>query len=201
LSLRGFLRGRELPPSDSSSPQSLNWGDSGLESPSAVAEPKNEANERAHQQAAENAGRFADYNDGDIAKTVDTVVDSSSWSDRRFGIAGKGINGKGRYIWTKYGWVDLQHVIGAATTTNDPMLNELLGVAKEIEQLTGGMRYGFKREDLLSNAIGASALAYQRIFGGTIGQAIAHVLKRYRPTTSQKAAEFLRNGGQAEPWP
>jgi hypothetical protein len=92
-------------------------------------------------------------------------------------------------------------VISAATVTNDPTLNVILGLAKEAEQGIGGMKSAFKREDLLSNDIGAAALARQRLVGGSIGQAIAHVLARFRPLTRQQAAEFLRKGGQAEPWP
>lgn len=175
----------------------------GSEEPAPVRDKRQRDNaaEKARQQAEDNASHLDDYSDGRVAEAVDEAIASSTWFERLTGVAGAKIQRKGRYVWTRYGWVDLQHVISAATATNDPMLNAILGVGKEIEQGLGRNKSAFKREDILSNDIGAAALAYQRLVGGTIGQAIAHVLARYQPMTRQQAAEFLEKGGQAEPWP
>jgi hypothetical protein len=91
--------------------------------------------------------------------------------------------------------------MSAATATNDGLLNLTLGLGKEIEQYVEGMKSAFKREDFLSNWIGAQALEHQRLYGGTIGQNGAYILAHYRPMTRKQAAEFLGRGGQREPWP
>ncbi|GEM_PF-5770150 len=163
--------------------------------------PNAAADQEARQRAIDNASHLADYNDGRIAETVDEAIASSTWLERRTGHGGDKVRDNGRYIWTRYGWVDLQHVIGAATATPFADLNLLLGLLKEGEQWLGGMDSAGKREDYLSNWIGAQALVRQRLFGGTIGQAVAYVLAQYRPLTRKQAAEFLRNGGQREDWP
>lgn len=156
--------------------------------------------EEARRQAADNSSHLTDYNDGRVAEVVDDAIASSTWLERSTGRAGEKVRGKGRYIWTRYGWVDLQHVIGAATVTDSATINLVLGLAKEGEQWLGGMKSAFKTEDFLSNWIGAQALLHQQRLGGTIGQAVAHVLAQYRPLTRKEAEDFLRTGGQREDW-
>ncbi len=156
--------------------------------------PNDKAEEKARQLAEDNASHLTDYNDGRIAETVDQAIAASTWLERRTGHGGAKVRGQGRYVWTRYGWVDLQHVIGAATATPYADLNLLLGLFKEVEQWSGGMKSAGKTEDYLSNWIGAQALVRQRLVGGTIGQAVAYVLAQYRPMTRKQAEEFLRKG-------
>jgi hypothetical protein len=163
--------------------------------------PNANADEETRQRAADNASHLADYSDGRVAQTVDEAIAATTWFERRVGDGGAKVRGKGRYIWTRYGWVDLQHVISAATATPSPGVNLILGVGQEGLQWIQGQKSGGKREDYLSNWIGARALARQQRVGGTIGQAVAYVLAQYRPMTRKQADEFLRNGGQREDWP
>ncbi len=146
--------------------------------------------------------RLGDYNAGKVADTVNDAVAGASGWDTAFGRAGMQVKGKGRYVWTRYGWVDLQHVISAATATNDPALNVLLGIATEGVQtlVPDYWPSAWKKEDLLSNWIGAQGLARQRLVGGNIGDAVAFVLLRYDPLTKREAEKFLAAGGKAERW-
>ena len=153
-------------------------------------------------KADETEERLTDYNKGNVAETVDDAVAHASKLDTMFGRAGMQVKGKGRYIWTRYGWVDLQHVISAATATNDPLLNLIFGVATEVSQSAWPKYWSsaWKKEDFLSNWIGAQALAYQRLYGGSIGSAVALVLKRYAPVSREEARKFIDGGGKPEPW-
>ncbi len=146
--------------------------------------------------------RFGDYSAGNVAETVNKAVAGASPWDTTLGRAGMQVKGKGRYVWTRYGWVDLQHVISAATATNDPALNVILGIVTEGAQTIWPKYWpsAWKKEDLLSNWIGAQALARQRLVGGTIGDAVAFVLRRYDPLTKEEAEKFLATGGKAERW-
>lgn len=150
----------------------------------------------------EDQERFDDYSTGNVATVVNDAVSRTSPTETLFGRAGMQVKGQGRYIWTRFGWVDLQHVVSAATATNDAALNLLLGLVTEGAQSLWPKYWpsAWKKEDLLSNWIGAQALARQRLVGGTIGDAVAFVLARYRPLTKQEAQEFLASGGTAEQW-
>ncbi|MCE9521207.1 MAG: hypothetical protein K8S25_02095 [Alphaproteobacteria bacterium] len=151
---------------------------------------------------SETEDRLNDYNNGEFAETVDQAIAASDWRERMMGRAGMKVQGKGRYIWTKYGWVDLQHVISAATATPIPEWNVGLGVLTEVAQGFWPKYWSsaYKEEDLLSNWIGAKALERQKRVGGTIGEAVAHVLSRYKPVSKKEATEYLRTRHKGRSW-
>jgi hypothetical protein len=157
------------------------------------------------QRPSEADERIGDYNDGNVAEVVNGAIADSDTLERLSGQAGTKVRNKGRYVWTRYGWVDLQHVVSAATSANDPFVNFVLGLGFEGIQAFGGQgKYWssfMKKEDLLSNWIGARALWHQKRYGGTIGYWVARLLKEYRPVSRKEAAKFLALGGKAEKWP
>lgn len=102
-------------------------------------------------------------------------------------------------------WVDLQHVVSAATSFDNPLVNLLAGLGPEGFQLLSGQgKYWssfMKKEDLLSNWIGARALWHQQRQGGTIGYWVARLLKEYGAVSRKEAAKFLALGGKPDKWP
>jgi hypothetical protein len=125
-----------------------------------------------------------------VASVVDTSLERAGALDTALGDAGKWAQRSGnRYIYTDYGWIDLKHLIAAASLPFGAQLGDLY----EIKQRLSGSYSAGMSEDLISNAAGASALNMSFSMNGiyTIGQSSQLIVNSYRPYTEDQARALL----------
>lgn len=102
-----------------------------------------------------------------------------------------------RYIFLRdHGWVDLQHVVSAAYNPISTIgIGDVAGLGIELGQIFNEPHSAFKREDLLSNSIGAQA-TWNHIngfspLGTSVGDSAQQIIFNLDPVSVQEAIIIL----------
>jgi hypothetical protein len=141
-----------------------------------------------------------------VAAEVDNAINQSTMIERLIGRAGTNVDRANRYILVRNsflgdpGWIDLQHVVSAATNPFSPFgAGDIPGVGVEVWQGITGNDSAFRSEDFRSNALGANA-AHSAAQGwcstcGSIGDHVARQIRSLNPVSYSDAISLI----QADP--
>jgi hypothetical protein len=128
-----------------------------------------------------------------IAGSIDAALGASDWHDRLVGKTGRHLPEGQRYVYTRRaGWLDLKHVMATLSNplTAIPGASRFASWAVEVAQVVVAPMSAFRKEDEVSNHIGADAALsrwYRPGMRRSRGEIVQEAIDRLEPMTREQA--------------